>query len=97
MSKVVDLRVAVVQTNIIWQDVDGNLAHLSNLLSPLSGSTDIIVLPEMFSTGFTMNPSLFQPKEQEITLLWMKNMAADYSTAVCGSIVFCEKEKYYSK
>ena len=73
MTKVVDLRVAVVQTNIIWQDVDGNLAHLSNLLYPLSGSTDIIVLPEMFSTGFTMNPSLFQPKEQEITLLWMKN------------------------
>jgi omega-amidase len=84
MSKVADLRVAAVQSNIIWQNVDGNLAYLSNLLSPLSGSTDIIVLPEMFSTGFTMNPSVVTANEQEITLLWMKNMAADFSSAVCG-------------
>ena len=67
MTKVAELRVAAVQSNIIWQNVDGNLAHLSNLLSPLSGSTDIIVLPEMFSTGFTMNPSVVTTKEQEIT------------------------------
>ena len=71
MTKVAELRVAAVQSNIIWQNVDGNLAHLSNLLSPLSGSTDIIVLPEMFSTGFTMNPSFVTLYEQEITLLWI--------------------------
>ena len=97
MIKVADLRVAAVQSNIIWQNVDGNLDYLSNLLSPLSGSTDVIVLPEMFSTGFTMNPSVVTTKEQEITLLWMKNMAADLATAVCGSIVFFEKEKYYNR
>ena len=97
MTKVADLRIAAVQSNIIWQNVDGNLAYLSNLLSPLSGSTDIIVLPEMFTTGFTMNPSFVTPKEQEITLLWMKNIAADFSSAVCGSIVFYEKEKYYNR
>lgn len=97
MNKVIDLRIAVVQSNIIWQNVESNLTHLSNLLSPLSGSTDIIVLPEMFTTGFTMNPSFVKPDEQEITLLWMKNMAADFSSAVCGSIVFYEKEKYYNR
>ena len=97
MIKVADLRVAAVQSNIIWQNVDGNLDYLSNLLSPLSGSTDVIVLPEMFSTGFTMTPSVVTTKEQEITLLWMKNMAADLATAVCGSIVFFEKEKYYNR
>jgi omega-amidase len=97
MIKVSDLRVAAVQSNIIWQNVDGNLDYLSNLLSPLSGSTDVIVLPEMFSTGFTMTPSVVTTKEQEITLLWMKNMAADLATAVCGSIVFFEKEKYYNR
>jgi predicted amidohydrolase len=97
MIKVSDLRVAAVQSNIIWQNVEGNLAYLSNLLSPLSGSADVIVLPEMFSTGFTMNPSVVTTKEQEITLLWMKNMAADFSIAVCGSIVFFEKEKYYNR
>lgn len=97
MNKVIDLRIAVVQSNIIWQNVESNLTHLNNLLSPLSGSTDIIVLPEMFTTGFTMNPSFVTPAEQEITLLWMKKMAADFSSAVCGSIVFYEKEKYYNR
>lgn len=97
MIKVADLRIAAVQSNIIWQNVDGNLAYLSNLLSPLSGSTDVIVLPEMFTTGFTMNPSSVTPKEQEITLLWMKNMAYDLSSAICGSIVFFENKKYYNR
>jgi omega-amidase len=97
MTKVADLRIAAVQSNIIWQNVDGNLAYLSNFISPLSGSTDIIVLPEMFTTGFTMNPSFISAKEQEITLLWMKNLAADFSSAICGSIVFHEKDKYYNR
>lgn len=97
MIKVADLRVAAVQYNIIWQNVNGNLAYLSNLLSPLSGSTDVVVLPEMFTTGFTMNPYSITPKEQEITLLWMRNMAYDLSSAVCGSIVFSENKKYYNR
>lgn len=97
MTKVTDLRIAAVQSNIIWQNVGCNLAHLSELLSPLSGSTDIIVLPEMFSTGFTMNPSLTSTEEQESTLQWLKSTAANFSTAICGSIVFCEKERYYNR
>jgi len=94
---VADLRIAAVQTNIIWQHVKSNLSHLSNLLAKLSGSTDLIVLPEMFTTGFSMNPLCTSSEEQEDTLLWMKSLAADFSAAICGSIIFRDKDKYYNR
>jgi omega-amidase len=97
MESVADLRISAIQTHIIWQDVDSNLNHFSTLISPLSGSTDIIVLPEMFSTGFTMNPSAISSESQEKTLTWMKVMAKQVSSAICGSIVFYENEKYYNR
>jgi len=94
---VAELRIAAVQTNIIWQHVKSNLSHLSNLLAKLSGSTDLIVLPEMFTTGFTMNPLCTSSEEQEDTLLWMKSLAADFSAAICGSIIFRDKDNYYNR
>jgi predicted amidohydrolase len=97
MELLADLRVTAIQANLFWQDVDCNLNHLKNLISPLSGSTDIIVLPEMFSTGFTMNPSFISPESQEKTLTWMKETAKQISSVICGSIVFYENEKYYNR
>jgi predicted amidohydrolase len=97
MESVNDLRIAAIQTHIFWQDVDSNLNHFNKLISPHSGSTDIIVLPEMFSTGFTMNPTAISPGYQEKTLTWMKETARQSSSAICGSIVFYENEKYYNR
>jgi predicted amidohydrolase len=91
------LRIAAVQSNIIWQNVHSNLSRLSNLLAKLSGSTDLIVLPEMFTTGFTMNPLSISYEDQASTLRWMKNTAAAFSTAICGSIVFYENNKYFNR
>jgi len=97
MESLADLRISAIQSNIFWQDVETNLNHLNNLISPLSGSTDLIVLPEMFTTGFTMNPSAISIENQEKTLVWMKECAKQTSSAICGSIIFHENEKYYNR
>jgi len=49
-----NLRVSLIQSNIIWENVDANLTHFSKKINQVKGQTDLIVLPEMFSTGFSM-------------------------------------------
>ena len=49
------LRVSIVQSNLHWENPQANRAHFSKILSPLANTTDLIVLPEMFTTGFSMN------------------------------------------
>ena len=57
-----NLRVSLVQTNLYWQDISANLAMLEEKIWSLTGQTDLIVLPEMFTTGFTMDvESLAEP------------------------------------
>jgi predicted amidohydrolase len=51
------MNVTIIQTTLHWEDKDKNLAHFDTLLSSIKEPTDLVVLPEMFTTGFTMNPS----------------------------------------
>ena len=53
-----DLRITTIQTHLYWEDIDQNLVHFEEKLNALTEQTDIIVLPEMFTTGFTMNPKV---------------------------------------
>jgi len=50
-------RVTLVQQPLVWQDAAANRAHFAKILAPLAGTTDLVVLPEMFTTGFTMEPA----------------------------------------
>ena len=65
-----DLRVTYIQTPLVWQDPKANLAFLSLQLEGLAGTTDLIVLPEMFSTGFSMETSLAETMQGE-SVSWM--------------------------
>ncbi len=78
----------LVQPDLLWLDPQANLKHLSTLLSQkISDKTDIIVLPEMFTSGFTQNPEPLYGNQS--TIQWMKEQASDYRAAVVGSIA-CE-------
>ena len=64
-----DLKITIVQTNLVWENVDANLAAFSQKLASIEpSSTDLIVLPEMFSTGFTMNANAVAE-----TMKWQNN------------------------
>jgi len=91
------LGVTVIQSNLIWEDVDQNLEHLQSQINLISQPTDLIILPEMFTTGFTMNPELYAENIVGKGWSWMKKNAIEKSVAIVGSISVKEKGQYYNR
>ncbi|MFO8002269.1 MAG: amidohydrolase [Marinilabilia sp.] len=89
--------IALIQTELQWEDIHGNLSCFETLLTPLSRQFDLIVLPEMFSTGFTMAPEQFSREELNSIPLWMKTMARTTGSALAGSSVAVNENGYYNR
>lgn len=93
-----NLKITLVQTKLLWEDSKKNLSYFSKILKPLkTGKTDVIVLPEMFNTGFTMNVKKCAETMQGLTMQWMKKIADEKNTAVCGSLIIEEHGNYYNR
>lgn len=91
------LKVSLVQLELVWGNVDENLKRISKLISPLKNQTDLIVLPEMFSSGFMMeNKNMISPKAA-MTLDWMKNQAEELNATLLGSIIAEEDGNYFNR
>ncbi|MCF8256090.1 MAG: amidohydrolase [Flavobacteriales bacterium] len=84
------LRVTICQQPLVWENRQRNLEHFGNLLSSLNGQTDLVILPETFTTGFTTNTSgLAEPLHGE-TLEWMRRMAHELNASITGSFLCSE-------
>ena len=94
MSK---LRVTLIQTELFWEDVQKNLSHFTNKISTLSSATDLILLPEMFTTGFTMNPEKNAENHGGEGLHWMMDVAEKKNAVLCGSMAVRENEDYFNR
>ena len=82
-----NLSVAIVQCDIVWENTVSNLHIIGNLLKGIKKEVDLIVLPEMFHCGFSMNPSRNAQKNGGEVLVWMKQMATQLGVTVIGSVV----------
>lgn len=91
-----NLRTSLVQTHLDWHAPDTNRQRLAGLMAPLEGQTDLIVLPEMFTTGFTMAPEEVAEPMQGPTLAWLQTQAAALGAAICGSLAV-EDEGYRNR
>jgi omega-amidase len=91
------LTITTIQTNLIWEDKEANLRQLEEKINSIEERTEIVVLPEMFSTGFTMQPQLFAEDMNGETVEWMKNIAADKRIVLTGSIIIKEENKFYNR
>ena len=92
-----DLSITLVQTDGHWHSIEANLAMLEEKLWQLEAPTDLIVLPEMFNTGFTNDaPDLAEPMNSR-TFRWMKQMAAQTQAAITGSYIVRDKERFYNR
>ncbi len=80
------LRVVLVQCALTWHDPAANRQHLTQVLAGLAGTADLIVLPEMFSTGFTMTPALAFETMDGATVAWLRTQARATNAVVCGSL-----------
>jgi len=90
------MKIVQIQQNISWADPAGNRAHLEQLLSGVEDA-DLVVLPEMFSTGFATEPQGIAEPEPSDSLAWMKKTAADLDCAIAGSIATYENGRYYNR
>lgn len=91
-----DLKVTLVQTALHWEDVELNLAHFDNLLSKIEAPTDLIILPEMFSTGFSMNTGLAEEMDSK-TMQWMHRKSDEVRSLITGSLIIKEQDKFYNR
>lgn len=92
-----DLNISLIQTDIVWENPKENMRLLEAKIDALKGKQHIIVLPEMFSTGFSMAPQkLAEPMEGE-TVNWMKEMAAKNRCVLTGSLIIEEDGHYYNR
>lgn len=91
------METALVQSALVWEDPAENRRHFSELIKPLAGSVDLIVLPEMFTTGFTMNPQNIPREEGSRTLDWMLEQASRTKAALVGSTVYPEQGGYFNR
>ncbi len=92
-----DLKVALIQANLAWENPQQNRVYFSNKIDTISESIDLIVLPEMFSSGFTMNPINAAESMDGETILWMQRVAKEKNTAITGSLIIRENGNYYNR
>jgi omega-amidase len=91
------MKLTLIQPDIIWENKSGNLERIGELISASPADTDIVILPEMFNTGFSMNPhELSEPPGSE-TFEWMKSMAEKCNYGICGSYIINENNHFYNR
>ena len=86
LTSLPDLQLALIQTSLVWQDAGANREHFARLLEQARGA-DLIVLPEMFSTGFSMDSAALAEPEDGPTSQWLCQQAQDLGAVVCGSLI----------
>ncbi|PPL01221.1 Predicted amidohydrolase [Parapedobacter indicus] len=91
------LKITTFQAYLFWENIDKNLSNLSLRLSAIREKTDLIILPEMFNTGFTMDVQKCAEKSDGRTMHWMLETAQQYDCVVAGSLIIEEEGKYYNR
>lgn len=91
------LSVTVIQPDIHWEEKAENLKMFDKLIGGLNEPTDLIILPEMFTTGFTIKPAGVSEGMNGDTVKWMKSKAAQYNSVITGSIVIQDIKKFYNR
>jgi len=93
----VTFRLSLAQQPLVWHDAAANRARFGEVLEPLAGATDLVLLPEMFTTGFTMQPEQFSESALGPTRDWLLQQASALDAAVGGSVAVNDDGKYYNR
>lgn len=91
------LKTALIQVDLAWEDPSENLKKFTDRINNLKEQTDLIVLPEMFSTGFSMNAEALAENVDGSTVSWMKRTAMENHTAITGSVIIKENGNFYNR
>jgi len=93
----IDQKIALIQSDIIWENTEKNLENFEKKLADSTGQTDLIILPEMFGTGFTMNVNKCAEKEDGKIVSWLKEQAKIRNCVIAGSVLIEDKGRYFNR
>jgi predicted amidohydrolase len=91
------MKIALIQSSIVWENPEANRKYFETEINTVSTAVDLIVLPEMFTTGFTMSPIAIAETMQGETVLWMQSLAKAKNAAITGSVVIEENANFYNR
>lgn len=91
------MKISVLQPDMKWQDKKANFTKIELLARSLYGNTDLVILPEMFSTGFSMEPAILCESIEGETLCWMRKISRQGNFGICGSYIVMENRDFYNR
>ncbi len=91
------MKIALIQAPLVWENIDANLRYFESKIQQLESDTDLVVLPEMFTSGFTMNPERAFEVMDECAVSWMQKVCMQKSIALTASMIIKEKGNYYNR
>ena len=92
------LSITLIQSNLYWEDISANLDMFSSKIAPIKKDTDLIVLPETFSTGFSMHAQTQAEEMQHSKAMgWMRKTAREKNCVITGSLMLKDKDKFFNR
>ncbi len=91
------MKTALIQSSLIWENPKANRLYFEEKINAIIEKIDLIVLPEMFTTGFTMNPNAVADTMQGETIVWLQSLAKAKNIAIMGSLVIKENDNFYNR
>ncbi len=92
-----NLSITIIQSDLKWQDKIANRNYFGKLLEKTDKKSDLIILPEMFTTGFSMNSKVLAETMDGDSISWMKNVARSLDSVIIGSLIIEENRNYYNR
>ena len=91
------LHISLIQADLVWEDIGANLENLDRMLEQVPAHADLVVLPETFSTGFTMQSDRFAEGEDGQALAWMQKAAREKDLFLTGSLIVRDRQRIYNR
>lgn len=91
------ITISTIQADLFWEDKSSNLKMFETAFEEVSNDSKLVILPEMFSTGFSMNPCHLAEMYNEKTVNWMQTKAKEINKWICGSLIIHENDTYYNR
>jgi predicted amidohydrolase len=91
------MKISLIQPDTVWENKTENFRALEKLITPLFGETDMVILPELFSTGFSMKPETLGESPGEETFVWMKKIALAGNFGICGSYMVRDRDNFHNR
>ncbi len=92
-----DLTITLIQSELVWESIQANLDHFDAEIDAAGTDTDLIILPEMLSTGFSMQAENLAEEMDGATVTWMRDKAAATQTVITGSVMIREQDRFYNR